>query len=119
MHFTLENFDAVGRYREKDNDKLIDASGSYQTRDGKTVRVNGARELAAFLAASPEVHTAFAEQLFHSLAQQPVRAYGQNTLDELRRSFADNEFHIRKLAVEVMTTTALKRSIADVSATRP
>jgi hypothetical protein len=118
LGFTLENFDAVGRYRDRDNDKPIDASGSYQGRDGKTVRVNGARELATFLASSPEAHAAFAEQLFHHLAQQPVRAYGPGTLDDLRRSFADNGFHIRKLAVEVMMTTALKRSVPEVSAMR-
>ena len=28
LGFTLENFDAVGRYRLKENDKQVDASGS-------------------------------------------------------------------------------------------
>jgi hypothetical protein len=107
LGLTLEHFDAVGRYREKDNGKPVDARGGYQARDGKTVRVNGARELATFLAGSPEAQAAFVEQLFHHLVQQPVRAYGPGTLDDLRRSFADNKFHIRKLAVEVMARTAL------------
>jgi hypothetical protein len=108
LGFTLEHFDAVGRYRDKDNGKPIDVSGVYTTRAGKAVKVNGARELATFLAGIPEVHAAFVEQLFHYLVQQPVRAYGPSTLDDLRRSFADSGFNIRKLAVEVMTTTALK-----------
>src|SRR5205085_7324134 len=84
LGFTLEHFDAVGRYRDTEKGKPIDASGNYQTRDGKTVRVEGARALAAFLAGSPEAHAAFVEQLFHHLGQQPVRAYGEATLDELR-----------------------------------
>jgi hypothetical protein len=109
LGFSLENFDAVGRFRDRDNSKLVDAVGSYRTRAGKTVRFTGARELAAYLAGSPEVHTAFAEQLFHHLVQQPLLAYGPNTLEELRRSFAGSKFHIRKLAVEVMARTALKR----------
>jgi hypothetical protein len=108
LGFTLEHFDAVGRYRAKDNGKPVDAAGFYQTRDGKTVKMTGARELAAFLASSPEVHAAFAEQLFHQLAQQPVRAYGPTTLDDLRRSFVASGFHIRKLAVEIMVVAALK-----------
>ena len=35
-----------------------------------------------------------------------MRAYGPATLDELRGRFAKDGFHIRKLAVEVMTTAA-------------
>jgi hypothetical protein len=108
LGFTLEHFDAVGRYRDRDNGKPIDAGGSYRGRDGKAVKVHGARELGAFLAGSPEAHEAFTEQLFHHLAGQPARAYGPGTLDELRRSFATGNFHVRKLAVEVMTTAALK-----------
>jgi hypothetical protein len=109
LGFALEQFDAVGRYREKDNGKPIDATGSYQTRAGKMVQVHGARELATFLAGSPEAHAAFVEQLFHHLIQQPVRAYGANTLDELTRSFASNGFHVRKLAVEIMSIAALRK----------
>jgi hypothetical protein len=108
LGFTLEHFDAIGRYRDRDNDKPVDATARYQARDGKSVEVNGARELATFLAGSPEAHTAFAEQLFHHLVQQPVRAYGPAAMEGLRRSFAGNGFHIRKLATEVMATAALK-----------
>jgi hypothetical protein len=106
LGFTLENFDAVGRYRDRDHGKAIDAAGTYQTRDGKTVQLTGARELATFLAGSPEVHAAFTEQLFHHLIQQSVRAYGPNTLEQLRRSFGSNGFHVRKLVVEIMVTAA-------------
>ena len=109
LGFTLEHFDAVGRYRETDKDKPIDATGSYTTRFGRTVRVNGARELAAFLAGSQEAHAAFVEQLFHHLVQQPMQAYGPGTAEDLRRTFVAGGFHIRKLAVEVMTTTTKVR----------
>jgi hypothetical protein len=109
LGFALEQFDAIGRYREKDNGKPIDATGSYQTRAGKTVQVHGARELATFLAGSQEAHAAFVEQLFHHLVQQPVRAYGASRLDELVRSFVSNGFHVRKLAVQIMTIAALRK----------
>jgi hypothetical protein len=45
--------------------------------------------------------------MFHHLVQQPARAYGAGTLDELRRSFANNNFNMRRLAVEIMAATAL------------
>ncbi len=44
--FTLEHFDAVGRFRDEENGKPIDATGGYQTRAGETVKFAGARELA-------------------------------------------------------------------------
>jgi hypothetical protein len=35
LGYTLENFDAVGRFRDKDNGRPVDASGLYQTRAAK------------------------------------------------------------------------------------
>src|SRR5439155_15666147 len=52
LGFTLENFDAVGRFRETDNGKPIDSTGFYQTRTGEVVKFTGPRDLAAFLAGS-------------------------------------------------------------------
>ncbi len=108
LGYTLEHFDAVGRYRGDDNGKPVDPVGSYQTRAGKTVAVHGARELAQFLVNSDEAQSAFVEQLFHMLVQQPVRAYGPKVLEDLRQSFQAKDFNIRKLAVEIMATSALK-----------
>ena len=107
LGFTLEHFDAIGRYREMDGEKPIDDSGSYLTHNGQSVAFQGAQGLARFLAESEETHAAFSEQLFHHLIQQSVRAYGPSTLDDLRRSFKNNEFNIRKLAVRVMVATSL------------
>ena len=103
LGFALENYDAVGRYRETEHGKPVDSTGSYQTLDGKEVTFNGARELADFVVTSPESHAAFAEQLFHHLVQQPVRAYGPETLDQLRESFTASNFNIRDLAIQIMT----------------
>jgi hypothetical protein len=107
LGFTLEHFDAVGRYREKDNGQPIDASGVYLTTAGEAVKLDGARQLGEFLATSPEVQESFAEQLFHHLAQQPVLAYGPRTLDELRGAFTRSGYDIRKLAVEAAVTSAM------------
>jgi hypothetical protein len=107
LGFALEHFDAVGRYREKERDKPVDVSGSYETRTGELVKFTGARELATFLARSEEVQTAFVEQMFHYLVKQPTRAYDFNRPEELRKSFAENRFNIRKLMVEIAVTAAL------------
>lgn len=112
LGFTLEHFDAVGRFRENENGKSIDANGIYRTRQGDTVQFNGARSLANFLADSPETHGAFVEQLFHGMVKQSMRAYGSQTRESLRDVFAKENFSIRKLAVEIVATSALTTSDA-------
>jgi cytochrome c553 len=107
LGFTLEHYDAIGRYREKENGRLINATGAYQTRSGGLVKFAGVRDLATFLAGSEEVHAAFVEQLFQNLVKQPVRACGPHTLTDLQQSFARDGFSIRKLMVEIMATSAL------------
>jgi cytochrome c553 len=107
LGYTLENFDAIGRFRDKEKDRPVDASGSYLTRRGEAVKFNGVRDLAGFLAGSDEVHEAFVEQLFHYLVKQPIRAYGVEQSATLRRFFVDNRCNVRKLMVEIAAGAAL------------
>ncbi|HEU5119084.1 MAG TPA: DUF1592 domain-containing protein, partial [Isosphaeraceae bacterium] len=107
LGFSLEHFDAVGRYQEKEKDRAIDASGSYETLSGEKVTFDGAPGLADFLCSSPEVQDAFAEAMFHHLVKQPVAAFGPKMKQELRSAFADSGFQIRKLMVEIVKRTAL------------
>jgi hypothetical protein len=107
LGFALEQFDAIGRLREEDRGKPIDATATYESPAGESVRLTGARELAEYLADSDECHAAFVEQLFHHLVQQPVAAYGPETLDRLVRRFGEADYNIRRLAVEIMVATAL------------
>jgi len=109
LGFSLENFDAVGQFRDKEHDKSVDATGSYATRAGPTVKFTGAKELAKFLASSPETHYAFAQQAFHFFVKQPVRAYGLGKPEELRKTFAENGFNMRKLIVEIAVTGAMAK----------
>jgi hypothetical protein len=109
LGFALENFDAVGRFREKEREKPIDTTGGYETRAGDTAKFTGAKELAKFLANSEETQYAFAQQAFHHFAKQPVRAYGLTKPDELRKTFAENGFNMRKLIVELAVTAAVAK----------
>jgi mono/diheme cytochrome c family protein len=109
LGFTLEHFDAVGRFRSEEKGKPIDSSGTYVTRAGQAVQFKDFRELAQYLADNEETRTAFVEQLFHYLIKQPIRAHGAGQLAELRKSFEQNGFHMRKLAAEIATAAALKK----------
>jgi hypothetical protein len=106
LGFTLESFDAVGRFRAEDAGKPVDTTGLYRRRNGDVVKFNDARDLADFLANSDETHAAFVEQLFQYMIKQPIRAYGQNTLPDLRNSFAQKGFNIRRLAATIVSAAA-------------
>lgn len=108
LGFSLENFDAVGRYRETEMQKTIDAAGSYRTRSGEEVRFRGARELARFLADSPETHRSFVRQLFHHMVQQPILAFGSDSIQSLGDFFASHEFALNQLMVEIACRSALR-----------
>ncbi|MHB1423898.1 MAG: DUF1592 domain-containing protein [Gemmataceae bacterium] len=109
LGYTLENFDAIGRFRDKEKDRPVDATGNYVTRKGASVKFAGVRDLAAFLAASDEVQEAFVEQLFHYVVKQPIRAYSPDKTSELRRFFVDKRCNVRKLLVEIAVQSALKQ----------
>ena len=101
LGFALENFDAVGRYREVEKEKAIDATGQYLQRNGEFVRFAGARELATFMARSDETQRSFARQLFHHMIQQPILAYGPDSIAELSMFFKDHQYNMKHLAVEI------------------
>lgn len=107
LGFTFENYDAVGKYRTVDNHQPVDASGGYTSLSGEQVEFTGAREFAEFLAVSDETHRCFVQQLFHQVVKQPTAAYGPDTLESLRKSFAESDFNIQHLLVEIVTLSAL------------
>ncbi len=107
LGFTLENFDAIGRFRDQEKNKPIDASGFFVTRSGDKVELKNAQSLAIFVAESDEAHEAFVARMFHYLVRQPVLAYGPDKLTELRQTFATNQFNVRRLIVEIVAESAL------------
>ncbi len=110
LGFSLENFDAVGRWRTTDNQKPVDPGGEYTTAAGETVSLSGARDIAGYAAASPAAHRAFVAALFHHLVKQPVAAYGPGALGDLREGFSSSSFNIRELTVAIATAHALHGS---------
>jgi hypothetical protein len=46
-------------------------------------------------------------QLFQYFVKHPMRAFGNDVPDRLRRNFAEHNFHIRRLLVEIITASAL------------
>ncbi len=106
LGFALEHYDPLGRFRATEKGRPIDAKGSYAPIAGDAVQFDGARELGEFLARSEETQGAFVEHLFHFFVQQPVRAFGPDRPEILRKYFVENGTGIRKLLARIVVTAA-------------
>lgn len=106
LGFSLEHFDAVGRFRTQDNAKPVNAMAEYTTVDGDVVPLRSARDLAGHAAKSAEARRGFVRQLFQYMIKQPPTAFGADTLGRLDGGFAEGGHHIRRLLVEVAVQTA-------------
>ena len=107
LGFALEQFDAVGRFRELEVGKSIDASGQYLDRSGATIQFRGARELGDYLARSDDAAAAFVEAAFEHFVKQPPAAFGPDVPDRLLQTFKAGNYHIRNLIIEIAATAAL------------
>ena len=108
LGFSLENFDAVGRYRLEDKGRPVDATSIYISSAGEEVPLAGARDLAEYAATNPEAHRGFTMQLFQHIAKQPPEAYGRKALDTLTEAFETSDYNIQSLVVEIAKLTALE-----------
>ncbi|QDT27948.1 DUF1592 domain-containing protein [Gimesia panareensis] len=107
LGFSLEHFDAIGRYRKQEVKKDINAAAELVSVTGDTVKFNGARDLADYIARDRHAHAAFVDQLFHQAVKQPINAYGEKIRDDLTTRFEKSGYNIQQLLVEIMKVAAL------------
>ncbi len=119
LGFTLEHWDATGRFRETERNKPIDAKGYYTNRDGQQVEFIGAQQLAQFAINSRDAHQAFVRRAFQHYAKQPPAAYGNDTLDRLTQRFIDSQFNIRELVIEIAVIASKPAAPEKLAANSP
>ncbi len=107
LGFSLEHYDAVGRFHAREKDRPIDSISEYTTDEGRTVHLTGARDVAEFAAGSEQAQNGFIEQLFHQIVKQPMLAYGPDLPQRLRQSFAASGYNIQHLLVDIATESAM------------
>ncbi len=108
LGFSLENYDAIGRWRSTENNKPVNAKSEYENRDGRFVRLSGARSLAEFAVNDEGTQKAFIQKLFQYLTKQPVEAYGPKALSNLHDHFTKSDFNIKSLIIEIVCLGSMK-----------
>lgn len=108
LGFSLENFDAIGRWRTQDNHKPVNPVSEFADDEGRTVRLTGPRDIVNYVAANSAGHRAFIRQLFNHLVKQQPLAYGPETMETLQRGFVASNFNVQKLIIEIALTACAK-----------
>ena len=106
LGFALENFDAIGRWREKEKGRPINAVSDYTTAANTSLKITGPRTIANYAADSPHGQRHFVEQLFNHLAKQAPGAFGRDTLDELWQDFVKTDCNVPRLMTEITVRVA-------------
>jgi hypothetical protein len=115
--FGFENFDGIGRYREQDASRPVDASGEIiasQETDGK---FDGAAELSDALAQSPEVARCVALQWFrfaYGLAENDTL---QCALTQMQDAFASSGGSLHELLLSTTRTDHFRARVAGPEST--
>jgi Protein of unknown function (DUF1592)/Protein of unknown function (DUF1588)/Protein of unknown function (DUF1595)/Protein of unknown function (DUF1585) len=101
---TLENFDAVGKFRQTDNGKDIDVSG-----DLNNTAFNGPVELGQLLADMPETAACLATHMYrYGTGHMETSAERSTVLADLLAHFESNGHDLRDLMLEIASTDGFR-----------
>ncbi len=108
LGFSLESFDAIGRWRDQDNGKPINTRSDFQDDNGDPVPISNAKDVANFAIGSESAQQSFIRQLFHHMVKQPVAANNSEGMEILQKKFREGGFKIRDILVESVVIAAMR-----------
>ncbi len=99
--FGLENFDAIGRWRDSDNGQPIDATGTLPSGES----FSGPVELKQILLGrSEEFAEMISEQMLGFALGRNLEYYDQPTVEEISRAVIRSEYSARALIAEIVAS---------------
>lgn len=103
LGLTLESYDAIGRYRTTDQGKAIDLTGNL---DG--TNFNGGVELGELIASKPETAQCMVRNLYRYGTGHVESSQEAPLLATLNAAFASNDFNLRELMLEIVTSDGFR-----------
>jgi len=106
LGFGLENFDAIGAWRDRDGSFFIDASGTLP--DGSSFK--RPRELKAILKThKDEFARCFAEKMLTYALGRGLEYYDKCTVDEIASALAQNDYKFGTLIQEIVASDPFQK----------
>lgn len=106
--FALENYDAIGRWRDTDNGYPVDATGTYAFPDGREITFSNAIELSQQLAESPELHACYTRQMLEYLYGRDLGEGDRALAEQLAGQSLDENLTVRDIVTRVVTSGAFR-----------
>ena len=103
LGLTLENFDAIGKYRTTDQGQPIDVSG-----DLSGTKFSGPIELGQILAAQPETADCLVQNLYRYGTGHVEAATEKPVLDTLKQTFRAGGYHMRDLMRDIVSSDGFR-----------
>ena len=106
LGFSLEHFDAVGRWRECDAGKPVEAASQYATATGDTLEITSARDIADFAVSSKSARQALVTQTFQHMVKRDPLEFDPDLVEQLAEAFAANGYNMQNLWVRIAAIAA-------------
>jgi hypothetical protein len=103
LGLTLENFDAIGKYRTTDRGQAIDVSGNL---DG--MAFSGPIELGRALAAQPEAADCLVQHMYRYGTGHVEASTEKPVIDSLKSSFRAGGYHLRDLMRDIVASDGFR-----------
>lgn len=101
---SLENYDAIGKYRTTENDADIDAAGEFEGQ-----HYTNALELQQLLSRSSSVTDCLTTRVYEYGVGRPLVAGEREWMRYLREQFAQNQYRLEPLLRTIISSKAFRR----------
>jgi hypothetical protein len=99
LGFALENYDAIGRWRDADGGFAIDPAGTLP--DGQPF-TTGAEMRALMVSQLPQFSLALSEKMMTYALRRGLETYDNRTLDSVQRTVAADGYRFRTMVHEIV-----------------
>jgi hypothetical protein len=103
--FAFENYDAIGAFREREQGKPVDSSGTVSLPSGE-IRFQRGIDLIKALPGTPELRVCVTRQWLHYLLRRPEVPEEAGSVQALAAAFEKAGWDVRELLVALTTTRA-------------
>ena len=112
LGFALENYDAVGAWRTRDNGSPIDASGTFL--DG--ARIDGVAGLRQVLVQHPDIFVGtLTEKLLTYALGRGLDYYDMPAVRQIVRESAGRDYRFSSLVLGIVTSTPFQKRVKSTS----
>jgi hypothetical protein len=113
LGFAFENFDAVGAVRDTDNGFPINTTATYFFPDGHGITYSNAVELSQKLAAAPEVHACYSQQLLEFMLGRDLQVLDKVVVGDLAKQSLKDKVSIKELVLSVVSSQTFRARAID------